>query len=279
MGLWPLTVPSWEARLPPPPPPSRSQRKESPSPEGTPPSCFCHLPAAGTPVPNEEAEVTLLLCWLPSLPHPTGHLTPHGSSMTAPSPNTEATKSLPCSWECPEPTCSLASFPHSHPPERDVHTHLHFLLPSSFLSPWPPQGRFRGRSLQHCVPLAGLLFPPLPPSFLSTPAGPSVCLGQSSPPRVAEGCAWIRVLPQERQKVGGAGTRALTSDTRGTKRLPGLPAGWPWAVPSSSVPRSPQLSSGEDNTEVTRQVPRGSGSTDLPSVRGQPRAAAAQREL
>lgn len=157
--------------------------------------------------------------------------------------NTEAAKSLPCSWECPEPTCPLVgrahpSFPHSHPPERDVHTCLHFLLPSSFLSP----GRFRGGSPQRCVPLAVVLFLLLPQSFLSSPACPSVCLGQSSPPRAAEG--W-----------GRAGTWALTSDTRGTKRLPGLPAGRPWTVPSSSVPRSPQLSSGEDNTEVTRQVP------------------------
>ena len=140
-------------------------------------------------------------------------------------------------------------------------------------------GRLRGRSLQHCVPLAGLLFPPLPPSFLSALAGPSVCLGQefspksgrrlylgqSSPPRAAEG-------------LGGGD---LGTDIRhpGYQRLPGLPAGRPWAVPSSSVSWSPQLSSGENNTEVTRQVPRGSGSTDLPSVRGQPRAAAAQREL
>lgn len=111
----------------------------------------------------------------------------------------------------------MASFPHSHPPERDVHTCLHFLLPSSFLSP----GQFRGRSPQHCVPLAVVLFPP-PPS-------------PSCPPWQVPLSAWVRVLPQEWQKVGGAGTWALTSDTRGIS----------WAALGSSfflcAPVSPAL--------------------------------------
>lgn len=188
-GLWPVTAPSWEATLPSPPPTLQAPEKREPLPRGHLSSCFCHLPAAGTPVPNEEAEVTLLLCWLPSLPHPAGHLTPHGSSVAAPSPNTEAIKSLPCSWECPEPTCPLASFPHSHPPERDVHTHLHFLLPSSFLSPWPPRGDSEPGLFSAVSPL---------PSFSSPLSPRPSCLPQQVPLS-----AWVRVLPQKWQKFGG----------------------------------------------------------------------------
>lgn len=134
-----------------------------------------------------------------------------------PSPNTEATKSLPRSWECPEPTCPLAAFPHSHPPERDVHTHLHFLLPSSFLSPWPPRANSEAGLCSTVSPLLGfssLLSPR--PSCLPWQVPLSAWV-KSSPPRVAEGCTWVRVLPQEQQKVWGAGTWALTSDTRGTR--------------------------------------------------------------
>lgn len=173
----PPALPQLESPTPPRPlsPTSRTQRRE-PLPTGHPTSCLCHLHTAQIPVPKEEAELALLLRWLPS-PTPFRHrlhVDLNGGSF----PSTLKPPS-PCMLTGVPRACPLAHLPLSHPPERAVHAYLYFLPAASFLSPRPPWDHSevclcRAMSRSPCSP--SLLFPASPalPVLL---AGPSACLG------------------------------------------------------------------------------------------------------
>lgn len=109
----PTALPQLESPTPPRPlsPPSRTQRRE-PLPTGHPTSCLCHLHTAQIPVPKEEAELALLLRWLPS-PTPFRHRLHIRSQWLLLPVDTEATKSLHVNGSAP--SLPLGS-PSSQPP-------------------------------------------------------------------------------------------------------------------------------------------------------------------
>ena len=115
---------------------------------------------------------------LPSIPKP-----------PSPSPVRGSAPSPPVPW-LPSPTATL---------QKEMST---LASTSSCL----PHSLARGSSEAHLLSAVS----PLP--WSSSLLSPS----PSCPPWQVPLSAWVRVLPQERQKVGGAGTWALTSDTRGT---------------------------------------------------------------
>ena len=125
--------PQLGSHAPSPTPTLQVPEKREPLARGHPPSCFCHLPAAGSPVPSEEAEVNLLLCWLPSLPHPAGQLTPHGSSMAASSHQYQSRQVPTLFVGVPRAHLSLGFLP-PQPPSRKRCPHLP-PLPPAFLIP------------------------------------------------------------------------------------------------------------------------------------------------